>query len=153
MEERRQSPRLSIKAGVKFRLFDPVNKTAITNAVDAQTKNMSQNGICLRLPRSWDCPECNNCLGWFYNARCHLRNGNNGNGHHTPPAELHLKLLIPREVLHTPHPIEIEGKCVWISEHIDKKEDMHDAGICFALSDTSQDKRPLDIYQHALSHF
>jgi len=150
--ERRQSPRWDKKVGIKFKLFDAANKTIVTNAVNATTENLSREGMCLVLPRGWDCPECNNCLGWFYNCRCQLRNGHTRESNHIPKAKLHLKIIIPKIIFDTSSPLELDGECVWLIQSIQPQRDDYKVGITLSPSGKPDENQHLALYQNAMSH-
>lgn len=132
MLERRQSSRFSAKFPVKLRIFDRETKTYITNYINADTKDISKGGACLVLPRSWGCPECNNCLGWMYNLGCKLKDNHTTETNRTLVNKLNLTILIPQDPKLIKKPVQLEGECVWVNADIGFKEDAYPVGIAFS---------------------
>lgn len=129
MAERRKFPRHKARLPVKFRIFDRENKTEITNDIDAYTQNISKTGMCLTLPRGWDCPDCNNCLGWMYNLSCKLKNTHNHETNRFITPKLSLKILVFDPSLPFREPLELEGDCVWVKQDVAAEEEAYPVGI------------------------
>jgi hypothetical protein len=129
MVERRRFPRLKIKLPVKIRVFDKETNGDVTNDINAYTENVSKAGMCLMLPRSWDCPECNNCLGWIYNLGCKLKNNHTQDDYRSLANELVLKVSIFDDLIPNKEPIQLEGNCVWVKTDVPPEENSYSVGI------------------------
>jgi hypothetical protein len=138
MLEKRRFPRLNVKLPVKLRIFDPEAKTDVTNDIEVYTKDISGGGLCLILPRGWECQECNNCLGWIYNLDCKLKNNHATETNRILPAELDLKITVSYPSNLDKEPAQLEGRCAWVNADIGPEENAYPVGV--ELSKTSQKK-------------
>ena len=138
MIERRHSPRFKSRLAVKFKIVNAETKVSITNDVGAYTEDISKTGMRLEIPREWDCPECNNCLGWIYNQQCHLRNGHTNGVDHLLTSKLNLKILLSSPQKPRKEPIELDAQCVWANQDIESNKSTYPVGIC--LSGEAQKK-------------
>lgn len=114
---------------VKMKIFDKETNAYITNDIEVYTENVSKGGLCLILPRSWDCPECNNCLGWIYNLTCKLKNNHTKDDNHLLASKLSLKISLSDPSVPGKEPIQLEGNCVWVNSDIPQQENSYSVGV------------------------
>lgn len=75
MSERRKYKRVDVDVAIKGKLVDPQKNVSITGEIPLKARNLSEGGLLLEWPRSWNCDTCSNCLGWVYNFNCKLKEG------------------------------------------------------------------------------
>ena len=138
LEKRHLHSRFKVKLPVKFRVFDKDTKTDITNDVDAYTENVSTEGMCLVLPRGWDCPECNNCLGWAYNVKCKLKDSQAQEANRFLSTKLNLKILLSDPAAPPKEPIQLEGECVWVKQDVESEQNVYPVGVLLSRADKSR---------------
>lgn len=114
---------------MRFKIFDKETKTDITNDIDAYTENVSKAGMCLILPREWECPECNNCLGWMYNLSCKLKNNHTQETNRFLSTKLNLKITLSDPSSSLEEPIQLEGNCVWVNTNVLPQENSYPVGV------------------------
>ncbi|MFH1678457.1 MAG: PilZ domain-containing protein [Candidatus Omnitrophota bacterium] len=138
MLEKRRFPRFTMKLPVRLRIFDKETKTDITNDIDAYTENISKAGMRLILPNGWECPECNNCLGWMYNLNCKLKNNFTREANHFLTPKLNLRITISDASIPLKEPIQLEGDCVWVNANIHPQENSYPVGL--SISEAEQER-------------
>lgn len=114
MKERRHFKRIKIKLPVKIRIFEK-KIGFITPEIEACCESLSRTGLSFTIPLSWDCPDCNKCLGWIYNLNCKLKNKDNQADIRYFAPNLDFKIyffgLPPAN-----RPLTVEARCVWVKE-------------------------------------
>ncbi|MFZ5801336.1 MAG: hypothetical protein ACOY3D_08210 [Candidatus Omnitrophota bacterium] len=134
MAEQRHFPRFALRLAAKLRIFDQEANADIINPIDVLTENIGQGGMRLTLPRSWDCPQCNNCLGWIYNLGCKLKNNHTQDDTRFLNPKLTLKVVLAGLPAAGEGPLELEGSCVWVKTDVPSGEDSYSVGIAFSES-------------------
>ena len=58
MSERRKYKRVDVNVAINGKLIDPQKKVDITGDISLKAKNLSEGGVLLEWPRSWNCDTC-----------------------------------------------------------------------------------------------
>lgn len=131
MAERRKFGRVQIDVAVTGKLIDSQKKIDICRDIALKAKNLSEGGVLLEWPRSWNCDTCSNCLGWAYNFNCKLKEKGEA-------AEEFNKDLVPELYITlsiTPgsdvEPIETLAKVKWVKTSEDPNADKYQVGVSF----------------------
>lgn len=143
MLERRRFPRVKRKLKVKVRIVDQETKADITNDIKAHTLDISRGGLSLILPEIWDCPECNNCLGWVYNRGCKLKENYSKDDNRSFTPKLNLKISIDDPLVRFNQPVQLEGNIIWVNANTESKDNNCPVGVAF--SQASQEEFPSDL--------
>ena len=144
--ERRKFERVVIDIAVKGKLIDPQKKIDISPNIALKAKNLSEGGVLLEWPRSWDCDTCSNCLGWAYNFNCKLKEkgeaGEEFNKDLVP--ELHITLNIaPGNDIES---LETLTKVKWVSAPEDPSAERYPIGVSFV----EEEKKESDLKKKIL---
>ncbi|MFC1594251.1 PilZ domain-containing protein [Candidatus Omnitrophota bacterium] len=136
MPEKRQFSRFNAKLSVAVKILDAKSNLNITNDFDALTQDISKNGLRLMLPRSWNCAECNNCLGWTYNKECKLINDPAADDNRCFAPGSKIRIIFNDPSIPTAESITLQGELVWANPNLAPQEDTYPAGV--ALSRKAQ---------------
>ena len=136
--EKRQFPRFKIRLPVRFRILDKERKTYITNDTDAHLEDVSKGGMRLSIPHGWDCPECNNCLGWAYNLDCDLKNGHTREVSRCLTANFQFEISLNDPKRRQKGAVTLDGESVWVDQPDHPDQNTYPGGI--SLSKQSQNK-------------
>ena len=118
-----------MKLPVRVRVFDAETDLDVTNDVDAYTENLSREGMCLSLPWSWDCPECNNCLGWIYNMSCKLKNDQNKYDDRGIAPRHDLKISFFGPAMPGQEQFQLRARCVWVNPGLQPQDRNYYVGV------------------------
>ena len=132
MREQRRFQRLKIKLPVKIRIFDKETGENITHEIDASTENVSKAGMCLMVPQSWDCPECNKCLGWIYNLGCKLKNNHTQDDNRCLSTKLNFRISLFDASLSSREPVLVEAQCAWVGGGTLSQGERYPVGVSIA---------------------
>lgn len=130
MAERRRYSRLSIESSVKCVILDRLKKNKISYEILSKTRDLSEGGLLLSWPKSWECKVCSNCLAWIFNHKCILKGDEESlpeNMNKYLPAATFLQIeLVPPIV---PAPVIVKAKVAWTK--FEKRRNSYLIGLCF----------------------
>ncbi|MFH1855953.1 MAG: hypothetical protein ABH836_01835 [Candidatus Omnitrophota bacterium] len=128
MSEKRRYIRIEVDAPVKCRIVDKYKKKQLSYDIETTINNLSEGGVYLNWPKSWDCRVCTNCLAWVFNHSCILKEENSAeetNKYLT--TSLFIKLEMKPPIV--PHPMDVITKVVWVKPDLEKNT--YGIGLCF----------------------
>jgi hypothetical protein len=131
MHERRTDKRIEMNLTLEVQLIKRNYKTPLTGQIKLKTKDVSKGGACLKWPRGWKCPECDNCPGWVFNKDCKLKKGMSEPLDRRLNEGTRIKLRFQKRPLDKK---EYYAKVVWIDNKSDADHG-YDAGLSFIDAD------------------
>lgn len=138
MSERRKHKRVDVNVAIKGKIVDPQKKVDITGDISLKARNLSEGGVLLEWPRSWDCDTCSNCLGWVHNFNCKLKEDGQRGGEFNKELvpEMHITLqIIPGKDI---GPVNALVKISWVKSPEGESSDRYHVGASFVESEKQE---------------
>lgn len=138
MSERRKYKRVDVNVAIKGKLVDPQKKVDITGDIPLKAKNLSEGGVLLEWPRSWNCDTCSNCLGWVYNFNCKLKEDGQGTGEFNKELvpEMHITIqMVPGNDI---GPVNALVKISWVKSAELAGDDKYHVGASFVEGENQE---------------
>lgn len=146
MTERRKYSRVNLDMPVKCKILDKQKKNEISYEISSRTVNISEGGVYLTWPVSWNCKVCSNCLVWIFNHSCSLKDGSPSteqNKYLAPATFIRLEFAPPL----VPHPVKVTAKVAWVETAKDKNA--YPVGVSFLEEDKK--KGDLDMVREKIA--
>lgn len=131
MSERRKHKRVDVNVAIKGKLIDLQKKVDITGDISLNAKNLSEGGVLLEWPRSWNCDTCSNCLGWVHNFNCKLKEDGQLRGEFNKELlpEMHITIqIVPGNDI---GPVNALVKVNWVKSPEGESLDKYHVGVSF----------------------